>query len=312
MRRILVCILEFCFLVFWCANLQAGRAAQASAISELRSQANAAYEVKDWAAAAALYGKISEAEPKNARALFRLGVARHGLGEQEKAIASYQESLEAGLPAPFGEFALGAAYASLKDKEKAFEFLQKAAVDGFSQPEELATGPEFNELRKDARFAMILDQVKKNQKPCAHTAENRQFDFWVGEWNVVTTQGEMPAGTSKIELILGDCVIQENWTSSGNVGYTGKSYNIYNAALKRWEQYWVDNAAGNIFFYGQLKDGVLDYWTGEIPQPDGTKLKRHLQFIPEGTNKVRQFSQGSTDGGKTWNVEYDFTYNRTR
>jgi hypothetical protein len=25
---------------------------------------------------------------------------------------------------------------------------------------------------------------------------------------------------------------------------------------------------------------------------------------------VRQFSQGSTDGGKTWHIEYDFTYLR--
>ena len=129
---------------------------------------------------------------------------------------------------------------------------------------------------------------------------------------VVTTQGETPAGDSKIELILGDCVVQENWTSGGNAGYSGKSYNIYNAALKRWEQYWVDNAGGNIFFYGGLKDGVMDYWTDEIPQPDGKKLKRHLQFIKLGPDTVRQFSRGSNDDGKTWFVEYDFTYNRKK
>jgi hypothetical protein len=28
--------------------------------------------------------------------------------------------------------------------------------------------------------------------------------------------------------------------------------------------------------------------------------------------KVRQFSRGSTDGGKTWTVEYDFTYTRKK
>lgn len=56
----------------------------------------------------------------------------------------------------------------------------------------------------------------------------------------------------------------------------------------------------------------MDYWTDEIPQPDGTKLKRHLQFIKLGPDKVRQFSQGSNDGGKTWFVEYDFTYNRKK
>jgi hypothetical protein len=129
---------------------------------------------------------------------------------------------------------------------------------------------------------------------------------------VATSQGETPAGDSRIELILGDCVVQENWTSAGNIGYSGKSYNIYNAALKRWEQYWVDNTGGNIFFYGELRDGIMDYWTDEIPQTDGKKLKRHLQFIKLGPDKVRQFSQGSHDDGKTWMVEYDFTYNRKK
>lgn len=310
MRCRKLCLLGTAVVLSCCVHLSSAQAAQSPAISDLRKQANTAYDAKDWTAAASLYQKIADAEPQNARALYRLGLARHALGQQELAIAAYQKSLQAGLPAPFGEFALAAAYASLNNKEKSFEFLQKAADNGFSQPEELTSDSEFTDLRNDPRFARILQQTEKNQKPCAYNAENRQFDFWVGEWNVVTTQGEMPAGTSKIELILGDCVIQENWTSAGNIGYTGKSYNTYNAALKRWEQYWVDNAAGNIFFYGQLKDGILDYWTDEIPQPDGTKLKRHLQFIPQGANKVRQFSQGSTDGGKTWAVEYDFTYNR--
>ncbi|MGB9465370.1 MAG: hypothetical protein WBR10_09670, partial [Candidatus Acidiferrum sp.] len=87
---------------------------------------------------------------------------------------------------------------------------------------------------------------------------------------------------------------------------------IYNQSLKRWEQYWVDSVGGNIFFYGGLKDSAMDYWTDAIPQPDGTKLKRHLQFFSVGPDTVRQFSQGSTDDGKTWHVEYDFTYNRKK
>ena len=56
----------------------------------------------------------------------------------------------------------------------------------------------------------------------------------------------------------------------------------------------------------------MEYWTDEIPQPDGSKLKRHLQFIPLAPGKVRQFSQGSTDAGKSWHVEYDFTYSRKK
>ena len=106
-------------------------------------------------------------------------------------------------------------------------------------------------------------------------------------------------------------MIWENWTSLGT-SYFGKSYNIYNASLARWEQFWVDNQGGMIHFFGGLKDGVMNFWTDDMPQPDGKKLRRHLQFFNLGGDKVRQFSQGSTDGGKTWQVEYDFTYVRKK
>ena len=82
--------------------------------------------------------------------------------------------------------------------------------------------------------------------------------------------------------------------------------------MKRWEQFWVDNAGDTIFFYGNLKDGTMDFYTDEIPQPDGTRLKRHLQFFNLGSDRVRQFSQGSTDGGQAWKVEYDLTYIRKK
>jgi hypothetical protein len=35
-------------------------------------------------------------------------------------------------------------------------------------------------------------------------------------------------------------------------------------------------------------------------------------IISFGIDKVRQFSQASTDGGKTWKVEYDFIYTRKK
>jgi hypothetical protein len=65
-----------------------------------------------------------------------------------------------------------------------------------------------------------------------------------------------------------------------------------------------------IHFYGASKEGVIDLWTDDIPQPNGTNLRRHLQFLNLGPDKVRQLPQGSTEGGKTPNVEYDFTYVR--
>ena len=81
-------------------------------------------------------------------------------------------------------------------------------------------------------------------------------------------------------------------------------------AAKDWARAALPGAG--VSFYGGLKDCVMDYWTGEIPQPSEPLLKRHLPFFKLGPDKVRQFSQGSTDGGKTWKPEYDFTYVRKK
>jgi len=275
------------------------------------ARANAAYEAKDWARAAALYGAMVKEHPEIPRLWFRLATSQQELGQLDQALATMERALQAGAPPLFVEFSLGAIYAQKGEKEKAFEHLQKAVDVGYNKPEQFDADMSLAMLRNDPRFAKLREQAEHNLKPCASTPENRQFDFWLGDWNVVTTQGAVPAGSSRIELILGDCVVQENWQSDGNP-YSGKSYNTYNAALKRWEQYWVDNSGGNIFFYGGLKNGVMDYWTDEIPQPGGPALKRHLQFFKLGPDKVRQFSQGSTDGGKTWKPEYDFTYLRKK
>lgn len=305
------------FAILWLstfANSEPRQSAQASEASAATDAAKAdeTYQAKNWSEAARLYGTIAPAQPKNVRAWYRLGVSLHGLGKQDEAIAAYQKCLQTGGPVGAAEYGIGLAYASKRDEENAFKYLQKSTEDGFSDAGRLNGDEELSVLRSDARFAKIVEQANHNLKPCAYNPANRQFDFWVGEWQVETADGATPAGDSKIELILGDCVIQENWTSGGNTGYQGKSYNIYNPDLHRWEQFWNDNAGGMIHFYGNLKDGVMDYYTDEIPQKDGTKLKRHLQFIPIGPDKVRQFSQGSTDSGKTWNAEYDFIYNRKK
>jgi tetratricopeptide (TPR) repeat protein len=275
------------------------------------AEANAAYEAEDWTRSERLYARMVKEHPEVPRLWFRLADSQQQLGQLDQALATMQNGLKAGVPPIFAEFLIGSIYAQKNEKDKAFEHLTIAVDNGYNRPEQFDQDKHLDSLRGDRRFAALKKQAQHNLKPCVDTPENRQFDFWVGEWNVETTQGGVPAGQSKIELILGDCVVQENWQSDGNP-YSGKSYNMYNAALKRWEQYWVDNSAGNIFFYGGLKDGVMDYWTDDIPQPGGPPLKRHLQFFKLGPDTVRQFSQGSTDGGKTWKPEYDFTYIRKK
>jgi tetratricopeptide (TPR) repeat protein len=276
----------------------------------LAVQADAAYQARDWASAAPLYERLAHDQPEGYRHWIRLGACLHGIGENAHALKAYETAKSHGAPPSDFQYGIAIALASMGERDKAFVALSDAVRDGHGRPDLMRSDPDIVRLRGDARFPPLLAQAERNQAPCDYRSESRQFDFWLGDWNVVTTRELTPAGHSHIERTVGNCVIWENWTSLGESGYSGKSYNIYNVDLKRWEQFWVDNRGDTIHFHGGLVDGVMDFSTDAVPQADGKALTRRLRFYDLGANRVRQLSQASTDAGKTWTVEYDFTYQR--
>lgn len=149
--------------------------------------------------------------------------------------------------------------------------------------------------------------VTAEQKKSCATPEYRQFDFWVGEWNV--DQAGKEAGASSVQLILDGCIVFENWT--GAKGYNGKSFNLYNATLGKWQQYWVDNAGGVLVFTGEYKDNSLRY-EGVTPQKDGSTVLERLTFFKLSANQVRQLWEQSKDQGKTWAIVFDGNYVRKK
>ena len=145
--------------------------------------------------------------------------------------------------------------------------------------------------------------------PCSSSPEYRQFDFWVGEWDVLVNGTTQQAGTNDVQLILGKCVLLENWT--GARGGTGKSFNIYNAARGQWQQTWVDNGGNVLELYGSFKDGAMRL-EGEKPGPNGSKIINRISFFPMEGGRVRQLWESSTDNGKTWTVAFDGLYVRKK
>lgn len=143
--------------------------------------------------------------------------------------------------------------------------------------------------------------------PCPSKAEYRQFDFWLGEWDV-TDHGEKIA-TSSIQSIVGGCIVFENYSQAD--GYTGKSLNFYDAALGKWRQTWVD-AFGNVSeFSGEFRDGAIHY-EGERHRAEGRKVLATMILTKLDADHVRQYSERSLDGGKTWTVVYDYIYVRRK
>jgi hypothetical protein len=144
--------------------------------------------------------------------------------------------------------------------------------------------------------------------PRCDTPEHRQFDFWVGEWDVVPKNAKANnKPSSSIQRILADCVIYENYT---NGKYEGKSFNIYDRVSKKWHQTWVDMGGALIHFAGGLKNGVM-VLEGEQITPQG-KVWNKMEYTPNADGTVRQVWTVSGDGGKTWTTAFDGTYHRKK
>lgn len=172
-----------------------------------------------------------------------------------------------------------------------------------------------------ARAALLLcllaatPDARQTQQPpqrppqtCSSGPEHRQFDFWVGEWEVKNPRGQT-VGSNSVQLILGDCVVFENWTSAR--GFSGKSFNVYNRAKGKWQQTWVD-AAGNVLeLTGGYKDDRMSF-EGETPAADGKRTLHRLTFTRLSPDRVRQLWEQSADGGKTWTVAFDGSYIRKK
>jgi hypothetical protein len=140
--------------------------------------------------------------------------------------------------------------------------------------------------------------------------EFRQFDFWLGAWTVTTPDGRR-AGTNTIRLILNDCVLHEQW--EGADGSRGQSFNIYDAASRRWRQSWVADRGTALWLEGGLRDGRM-VLTGRRPaRGDSTvTLVDRITWSPLPGGDVRQLWETSRDGGATWTVAFDGRYARQR
>lgn len=147
--------------------------------------------------------------------------------------------------------------------------------------------------------------LAQRPQPTCDGPEHRQFDFWVGEWDV-TVRGQ-PAGTSVITLEEKGCMIHEQWTGAG--GGTGQSMNFYDRTDGKWHQVWVASNGSVLRLSGGLETGSLAY-AAEAKRPDGTKVLHRLVFTPNPDGTVRQHWTSSTDDGKTWTDAFDGLYRK--
>ncbi len=165
-----------------------------------------------------------------------------------------------------------------------------------------------------AAVPAVAQQTSTVSAPAGSTSaacaapEHRQFDFWIGEWDVRRPDGKL-AGRNTITREHGGCVLQERYTAVG--GYTGTSLNIYDASRDRWHQTWTDNGGLLLELDGAFRDGrmVLE---GQTVDSAGRAWPQRVIWEPLSGGKVRQHWEQSADSGASWTTLFDGTYVRRR
>ncbi|MDP9142083.1 MAG: hypothetical protein M3O62_14995 [Pseudomonadota bacterium] len=156
-------------------------------------------------------------------------------------------------------------------------------------------------------LSILLSMPAASQSPPAgpcSSSEHRQFDFWLGNWQVRKPDGGI-AGINRIESEYGGCVMHERYTTGR--GYRGESLNIYDASRKLWHQTWVDNSGLLLILEGSFngKSMVLEGQTAGDAQP----TKHRITWTPNPDGTVRQLWE-STDEKGSWAVAFDGLYSK--
>ena len=137
-------------------------------------------------------------------------------------------------------------------------------------------------------------------------AEHRQFDFWLGEWDVHGEDGQL-LGTNRIERSGNGCWLVEHWR--GVSGNHGTSTNAWDAQYRVWRQFWV-GGDGVVLRLEGAREGEAMVMRGELPDAKGGIQHQRITWTPQADGSVVQQWDTSDDAGASWQTSFRGSYRR--
>lgn len=142
---------------------------------------------------------------------------------------------------------------------------------------------------------------------CAASAESRQLDYWLGDWNLGAA-GSSGNAHSTVSLSLDKCLVIENW--DGGRGHYGQNVFGYSADDNSWYGFFADNEGRvHVFTSGKVSAGSAEF-EGPSRRPNGATVLNRVKVIRLSPNKVEQTWEKSLDKGTTWNLAFRGEYLR--
>lgn len=292
---------------------ETGIAQGASLPMSLLQTADSLYQSQQWSQAKEKYLQYLKDSTNKPMYWQRLGYCNHHLGLYKEAIGNYEKALALNPNQQLKftiESRIARSYGRLKNNTQALRWLEKASESGYQDINEINKTKDFDGIKGSQEFKDLYKKIYDNAYPCSIDPKLKEFDFWVGEWDVYQNGTNVLVGHSLVQKIAGECALLENWTALSGAG-TGKSLNYYDAVANSWEQDWIGSKGGpQRFVNGVYKDSAMRFTYENIT--NGKKTTGNFMFYNLGPDKVRQYQDSSDDGGKTFTVSYDFIYIRKK
>lgn len=143
------------------------------------------------------------------------------------------------------------------------------------------------------------------------SAESKQLDFWIGEWELTYVDDGKPVKSSnRVSKILGGCAILEEFAGAPGSKLDGRSLSTFDRVTGQWKQTWVDNTASYLDFSGGIIDDRVMFWR-KFPR-GGKEVWQRMQFQDVKRDSLKWLWQSSEDGGATWKTNWEIDYKRLK
>ena len=164
-------------------------------------------------------------------------------------------------------------------------------------------------MKKLALLSIVLFSVTVAFSQNIAASDSTLFDFWVGKWNLSWKNGDGTdgKGTNNIVRILDGKVIQENFVDVK--GFKGSSMTVLTPRTKTWRQAWADNQGCYFDFEGFVEGDKRGFKT-QPKEVNGKVYMFRMIFYDIKKDSFVWDWEGSTDGGKTWSLNWRINYKR--
>ncbi len=133
----------------------------------------------------------------------------------------------------------------------------------------------------------------------------REFDFWLGEWDVFDVAAPKTSSARvSVASILDGCALRESY--EGARGLKGQSISSYDSAGRVWQQTWVTNRGELLVLHGTFRGSEMVLEGADVTADGRPRLVKGV-WKPAGEG-VEETAVISLDDGKTWATWFDLIF----